>query len=78
MFKALIRKHTNCISEPLCLDSPLFLLNNRTRIGVFNASRLLKDSPANVVTMEMDIGKMTGVKLAEEIHNIDEKRNNLT
>jgi hypothetical protein len=59
----LIRKHTNCISEPLCLDSPLLFSNNRTRIGALNALRVLDDLPANIVTMEMDIGEMTGTKL---------------
>ncbi|MFL3656378.1 MAG: hypothetical protein ACJ04P_15000 [Halioglobus sp.] len=41
----------------------MLLSNNRTRIGAFNALRVLEDSPANVVTMEMDIGEMTGAEL---------------
>ena len=54
------------------------LSNNRTFIGAFNTLRLLKESPANIVTMGMEISEMTGVEMAEAIHNIDEERKNLT
>ena len=36
--------------------------NNPASIDAFNAFRILKDSPANVATMEIDIGEMTCVK----------------
>jgi hypothetical protein len=36
--------------------------NNRACIDAFNALRILEDSPANVVTMEIDIGEMACVK----------------
>jgi len=36
--------------------------NNRACIDAFNALRILEDSPANVVTMEIDLGEMTCVK----------------
>ena len=36
--------------------------NNRACIDAFNALRILEDSPANVVTMEIDIGEMTCLK----------------
>ena len=54
------------------------LWNSRTCIGAFNALRVLEESPANVVTMEMEISEMTGVEMAEAIHNIDEEHKNLT
>ena len=37
--------------------------NNRACIDAFNTLRILEDSPANIVTMEMDIGEMTSTKL---------------
>jgi len=54
------------------------LSNSRTCTGAFDALRVLEESPANVVTMEMEISEMTGVELIETIHNIDEERKNLT
>ena len=54
------------------------LSNSRTYAGAFDALRVLEESPANVVTMEMEISEMTGVELIETIHNIDEERKNLT
>ena len=50
------------------------LWNSRACIGAFNALRVFEESPANVVTMEMEISEMTGAELAEEIHNIDEEQ----
>ena len=54
------------------------LSNSRTCTGAFDALRVLEESPANVVTMEMEISEMTGVELIETIHNLDEERKNLT
>jgi two-component SAPR family response regulator len=54
------------------------LSNSRTCTGAFDALRVLEESPANVVTMEIEISEMTGVELIETIHNIDEERKNLT
>jgi response regulator RpfG family c-di-GMP phosphodiesterase len=52
--------------------------SNRTCIEAFNALQVLKNSPANVVTMEMNIDETTGAEMARVLRDIDEKRKNLT
>jgi diguanylate cyclase (GGDEF)-like protein len=59
-------------------DELMKFKNNRVCFGAVNALQVLEDSPANVVIIEMDVGEMSGVELAEAIRDIDEERGHYT
>ena len=59
-------------------DDLMKFSKNRVCFGAVNALQVLEDSPANVVIMEMDVGEMTGIELAEAIRDIDEERGHFT
>lgn len=59
-------------------DHLMKFANNRVCFGAVNALQVLEDSPANVVIIEMDVGEMNGIELAEAIRDIDNERDHYT